>query len=95
MRSLQKLLSVMAGSILTLTGFSLQAQDQQITYNSHVAQIINENCVVCHQEGGIGPMQLENYDQVRPWAPLIQLKVANREMPPYARSWHRHPGPGR
>ncbi|MEQ8313449.1 MAG: hypothetical protein RL839_09815 [Gammaproteobacteria bacterium] len=84
MRSMQRLFSVMAGSILVLTGFSLQAQDQQITYNSHVAEIINENCVVCHQDGGIGPMQLENYDQVRPWAPLIQLKVANREMPPYA-----------
>ncbi|PCJ27063.1 MAG: hypothetical protein COA96_03880 [SAR86 cluster bacterium] len=61
-----------------------QAQDDQITYNTHVAKIINENCVVCHREGGIGPMQLTNYEQVRPWAPLIQMKVANRQMPPYA-----------
>ena len=68
---------------LALTGLAL-AQSDEITYNTHVAQIINENCVVCHREGGIGPMQFENYDQVRPWAPLIQLKVANREMPPYA-----------
>jgi hypothetical protein len=29
-------------------------------------------------------MRLESYEQVRPWAPLIQLKVASREMPPYA-----------
>ena len=29
-------------------------------------------------------MQFENFDQVRPWAPLISLKVASREMPPYA-----------
>ena len=50
----------------------------------YVGKIINENCVVCHREGGIGPMQLSNYDQVRPWAPLIQLRVASREMPPYA-----------
>jgi len=57
---------------------------EPVTYSGHVAKIINENCVVCHREGGIGPMQLTNYDQVRPWAPLIQLKVANREMPPYA-----------
>jgi len=54
------------------------------TYVDDVAEIINNNCVVCHREGGIGPMQFENYDQVRPWSPLIQLKVANREMPPYA-----------
>jgi len=54
------------------------------TYVDDVASIINNNCVVCHREGGIGPMQFENYEQVRPWSPLIQLKVANREMPPYA-----------
>lgn len=71
-----------------LIGMASVAQAQEITYNSHVAEIINENCVVCHREGGIGPMQFENYDQVRPWAPLIQMKVANREMPPYAYDQH-------
>ena len=54
------------------------------TYVDDVASIINNNCVVCHREGGIGPMQFETYDQVRPWSPLIQMKVASREMPPYA-----------
>jgi hypothetical protein len=61
-----------------------QDADQTLTYNGGIGRIINENCVVCHQEGGIGPMQFQTYDQVRPWAPLIQLKVASREMPPYA-----------
>jgi len=73
---------------LTLLGFQAQSfaqdADHRVTYNGEVGRIINDNCVVCHREGGIGPMQLSNYDQVRPWAPLIQLKVANREMPPYA-----------
>ena len=50
--------------------------DHVVTYNGEVGQILNQNCVICHREGGIGPMQLTNYDQVRPWAPLIQLKVA-------------------
>jgi len=54
------------------------------TYTDEVARIINDNCVVCHREGGIGPMSFETYEQVRPWAPLIQMRVANREMPPYA-----------
>jgi len=58
--------------------------NEQITYSKDVANIINENCVVCHRSGGIGPMALTSYDQVHPWAPLIQMKVANREMPPYA-----------
>ena len=78
----------LSGGVLTLSfGLSAQAQEE-VTYNSHVAQIINENCVVCHREGGIGPMQLEDYDQVRPWAPLISFKVARREMPPYAYDQH-------
>jgi hypothetical protein len=54
------------------------------TYTSDVAEIINNNCVVCHRPGGIGPMSFVGYEAVRPWAPLIQMKVANREMPPYA-----------
>ena len=70
-------------SLITFT-FAAQAQSQDLSYNGEVGRIINENCVVCHREGGIGPMQFETYDQVRPWAPLIQMKVANREMPPYA-----------
>ena len=72
---------------LALLGYQTQAMaqaEQQVSYNGEVGRIINENCVVCHREGGIGPMHLSNYDQVRPWAPLIQLRVANREMPPYA-----------
>ena len=72
---------------LALFGFQTQVMaqaDHEVTYNGEVGRIINENCVVCHREGGIAPMQLSNYDQVRPWAPLIQLRVANRQMPPYA-----------
>ena len=59
---------------------TLQAQE----YNGEVSRIIGENCVVCHRQGGIAPMQFETYEQVRPWAPLIAHKVEIREMPPYA-----------
>ena len=54
------------------------------TYTDDVAKIINNNCLICHRPGGIGPMSFEGYEQVRPWAPLIKMKVASREMPPYA-----------
>ena len=88
MSTLRKTVVASIGALLALGVISAQAQDAEITYNTHVAQIINENCVVCHREGGIGPMQLSSYDQVRPWAPLIQMRVANREMPPYAYDEH-------
>ncbi len=88
--SLQRRLGVLTASLglATLAMSGANAQQEEITYNSHVAEIINENCVVCHREGGIGPMQLTSFEQVRPWAPLIQMRVANREMPPYAYDQH-------
>ncbi len=61
-----------------------QIDDTELVYNGEVGRIINENCVVCHQEGGIAPMAFQSYEQIRPWAPLISYRVATREMPPYA-----------
>ena len=60
------------------------AHEVDNTYTGKVADIINDNCVVCHRPGGIGPMSFESYELVRPWAPLIKMRVENREMPPYA-----------
>ena len=66
MNLVQKI-ALLGGAMLVLGLTSAQAQDRdEITYNTHVAKIINENCVTRHREGGIGPMQFENYDQVRP-----------------------------
>jgi hypothetical protein len=87
MRTVQRL-TLLGGAVAIALTMGVQGQDREITYNTHVGKIINENCVVCHREGGIGPMQLESYDQVRPWAPLIQMKVSSREMPPYAYDQH-------
>ena len=84
MKTLKALLTLPA---LTLLSFQSLAQDE-LVYNGEIGRIINENCVVCHQEGGIAPMAFENYEQVRPWAPLISYRVENREMPPYAYDQH-------
>jgi mono/diheme cytochrome c family protein len=88
MQTIRRLFAGLTGVLLALAFVSAQAQTRDVTYNSHIAKIMNENCVVCHREGGIGPMQFETYEQIRPWAPLIQLRVANREMPPYAYDQH-------
>lgn len=76
-------------AVMAISGFQATAAMavdavDPVTYSGDVASIINDNCVVCHRTGGIGPMALTSFDQVKPWAPLIQMKVANREMPPYA-----------
>ena len=58
------------------------AQDAP-TYSQEVSRIIQDNCQICHQPGQIGPMSFTSYEEVRPWAPLIKLRVEQREMPPY------------
>jgi mono/diheme cytochrome c family protein len=82
---------ILAGALALVStvvlGGSLSAQattDRQITFADDVATIIQENCQICHQPGGIGPMALTSYDEIRPWAPMIRAKVAASEMPPYA-----------
>ena len=57
--------------------------DAELTYSADVASIIQENCTVCHRSGGIGPMELVTYEDVRLYAPLIKIKVRDRLMPPY------------
>ena len=79
---MKTLTAVIAVTLLLV--FASKVFADEVTYVDGVSSIINNNCVVCHREGGIGPMSFESYEQVRPWAPLIQLRVANREMPPYA-----------
>ena len=70
------------------TAIALPVSAQHIDYVDDVAEIINNKCLVCHRQGGIGPMSFEGYEQVKPWSPLIAYKVANKEMPPYAYDDH-------
>jgi hypothetical protein len=78
-----KFLIVVLSAVMLLV-VAREVYADEPTYIDGVSSIINNNCVVCHREGGIGPMSFESYEQVRPWAPLIQHKISTREMPPYA-----------
>ncbi|MEX2583296.1 MAG: cytochrome c [Gemmatimonadota bacterium] len=66
------------------------AEEEAVTYAGDVAAVLNENCVSCHREGGVAPMSLTTYEEVRPWARLIQLRTETRQMPP----WHIDPNIG-
>ncbi|MBZ0274448.1 hypothetical protein K8I61_20620 [bacterium] len=48
-----------------------------------VAPIIYNNCLDCHQTGGLAPMALETYDDAVRFAPLIKSQTASRAMPPW------------
>src|SRR5712691_13382680 len=55
----------------------------QVTFAKDVAPILQKNCQTCHRPGSIAPMSLLTYDDARPWARSMKVKVASRQMPPW------------
>ena len=71
--------------LLSPTLTSAQSANQDITFSRDIMPILQENCQECHRAEGIGPPCHSRIMQRRSsGAPLIQLKVVNRQMPP----WH-------
>ncbi|WP_293680776.1 hypothetical protein [uncultured Phenylobacterium sp.] len=61
---------------------------QKATYIKDIAPILEAKCVACHQQGGIGPMQLTSYDIVKGFAPMIRETIRTDRMPPFNASPH-------
>ncbi len=59
------------------------AEFANISYVKDVAPILQEKCVSCHVNGGIGPFAMNSYEVVRGFAPMIRETVRTRRMPPY------------
>ncbi|MEZ5417604.1 MAG: hypothetical protein R2708_09695 [Vicinamibacterales bacterium] len=47
----------------------------EVTYSKHIAPILQRSCENCHRVGGAGPMALQTYEQVRPWARSIKTRT--------------------
>jgi hypothetical protein len=62
-------------------------QADQITFHKDIEPILQRSCQGCHRDGGVGPMPLVSFDQVAPYAGLIEYKTAIRDragaMPPW------------
>ncbi|MEQ8954558.1 MAG: cytochrome c, partial [Gammaproteobacteria bacterium] len=63
------------------------AQDSQITFHTDIEPILQRSCQTCHRDGGVAPMPLVTYEQVAPFAGLIEYKTSIRDragaMPPW------------
>ena len=62
----------------------------QISYTNTIAPMLQEHCVSCHREGGIGPWQMTSYQMIQGFAPMIREVVRTKRMPP----WHADPHVG-
>jgi hypothetical protein len=54
-----------------------------MTYFRDVARILQQNCVPCHREGGVGPFPLDDPDEVNDRAKTIRRVVTEGTMPPW------------
>ena len=54
-----------------------------VTFHKEVLPILQKNCQTCHRPGSIAPMSLLTYDEARPWARSMKVKVSSRQMPPW------------
>lgn len=76
-----------AWSLLLITPTLVFAQSEPITFHKDIEPILQRSCQNCHREGGVGPMPLVTYEQVAPFAGLIEYKTGLRDragaMPPW------------
>jgi hypothetical protein len=74
----------MAASFLAPgVAFAANQNAAPVTFTKNVAPILQQKCAGCHAPGEMAPMSLITFQQVRPWARSIRLKVSKREMPPW------------
>ena len=62
-------------------------QHKQISYSNDIAPLLQDKCVVCHTEGGLGPWAMTDYNMVLGFSPMIREVLRTKRMPP----WHADP----
>ncbi len=61
-----------------------RATSEAFTYYRNVRPILQQKCVVCHQQGGIAPFALTSYGAASRWAGAMSEVVRDRIMPPWS-----------
>jgi mono/diheme cytochrome c family protein len=71
------------GGVIAFPERAHAASFAKISYAQTVAPIIQAKCATCHQPGGVGPMALNTYEQIKGFSPMIREVIRTHRMPPY------------
>ncbi len=61
-----------------------RSTSETFTYYRDVRPILQQKCVVCHQQGGIAPFALTSHGAASRWAGAMSEVVRDRIMPPWS-----------
>jgi len=82
-----KSLPAAAALLAAFVPIQVWAQADEITFHKDIEPILQRSCQNCHRPAGVGPMPLLSYDEVAPFAGLIEYKTGLRDragaMPPW------------
>lgn len=88
--SIHSLLKITSGAALAVAlvpATGLAQSTGEVTFHKDIEPILQRSCQSCHREGGVAPMPLVTYEQVAPFAGLIEYKTGLRDragaMPPW------------
>lgn len=82
------LLRIVVLLFTTAVPYVVAAQSSDsVTFHRDIEPILQRSCQSCHREGGVAPMPLVTYEEVAPFAGLIEYKTGLRDkagvMPPW------------
>lgn len=69
--------------LTTDAGSDTPAPTDEVTYWHDMVPLFEKHCLQCHQEGGIGPVRLDQYADAKQFAALIGYETKERQMPPW------------
>lgn len=56
---------------------------KEVVYYGDIDKLVQEKCLPCHREGGVGPFKLDSYNEVKKRAAMLNRVIAEGIMPPW------------
>ncbi|MEM6413126.1 MAG: redoxin domain-containing protein [Pseudomonadota bacterium] len=72
------------GCLVNFENDNAEGDIEPVTYTETIAPILAANCVMCHQQGGIGPWAMSDYEMVKGFSPMIREVIRTQRMPPWS-----------
>lgn len=61
-----------------------------LSYRDSIVPILEQRCLECHRQGGVGPWAMDGHATIKAWSAKIREAIMLKKMPP----WHVDPAVG-